>query len=173
MRKPRSPHQQSLKASPFQRFAQASARAAGHSTAFGLGLGFIAGWAVTGPLFRFSDTWQLVVNTSTTIVTFLMVFLIQNSQNRDTEALQLKLDELIRANREAHNALLDIEELSEGELDQIKAGYERLAQHARRDLRAGKSDLGPSEVEASPLYGDRQDNNRLGARRPAQHKGKV
>jgi low affinity Fe/Cu permease len=158
----------SAKASPFQRFAHFSARASGHSTAFGLALGLIAGWVVTGPLFQFSDTWQLVINTSTTIVTFLMVFLIQNSQNRDCEALQLKLDELIRANREAHNALLDIEELSEDELDQIKLGYERLAHHARRDLRSGKSDLGLSEVDRQSIqHGEKKGNNRPGARRPA------
>ena len=158
----------SAKASPFQRFARFSARASGHSTAFGLALGLIAGWVVTGPLFQFSDTWQLVINTSTTIVTFLMVFLIQNSQNRDCEALQLKLDELIRSNRQAHNALLDIEELSEDELDRIKLGCERLARHARLDLRSGKSDLGLSEVDSqSDIYGETKDKNRPGARRPA------
>ena len=84
-------------------------------------------WLVSGPLFGFSDTWQLVINTGTTIVTFLMVFLIQNTQNRDTEALQLKLDELIRANKHARNRLLELEDLDEEELDRLKAGYEKLA----------------------------------------------
>src|SRR6187401_1680264 len=93
----------------FQRFAHASARAAGHSIAFGFAIGLILGWAVTGPLFHFSDTWQLVINTTTTIVTFLMVFLIQNTQNRDSEAVQIKLDELLRISPGAHNVLLNLE----------------------------------------------------------------
>ena len=131
---------------PFQRFARASARAAGGGPAFGLALIVILAWGVTGPLFHFGDTWQLVINTGTTIVTFLMVFLIQNTQNRDSEAMQLKLDELIRATEEAHNAVLDIEELSERELDLIKSRYEQLARQAREDLRAGKSDLGRPEM---------------------------
>jgi low affinity Fe/Cu permease len=88
-----------------------------------------------GPMFGFSDTWQLVINTGTTIITFLMVFLIQNTQNRDSEALQVKLDELIRATHGAQNALLDLEELEEEELDRIKAGYEEMAERARGQLR--------------------------------------
>jgi low affinity Fe/Cu permease len=92
-------------------------------------------WAVTGPLFGFSDTWQLVINTGTTIITFLMVFLIQSTQNRDSEAMQVKLDELIRATHGAQNALLDLEELEEEELDRIKAGYEEMAERARGQLR--------------------------------------
>lgn len=93
-------------------------------------------WAAMGPAFRFSDTWQLVVNTSTTIITFLMVFLIQNTQNRDTEAMQIKLDELIRVTRRASNALLDLEELDEKTLDEFRDRYERLAQRTkkRRDV---------------------------------------
>ncbi|HKF96288.1 MAG TPA: low affinity iron permease family protein [Gammaproteobacteria bacterium] len=86
---------------------------------------------LTGPLFRFSDTWQLVINTGTTIITFLMVFLIQNIQNRDSEAIQIKLDELIRASNGCHNALMDLEELEEIELDHIRANYERIAERAR------------------------------------------
>src|SRR3954468_21520032 len=97
-------------------------------------------WAVSGPLFGFSDTWQLVINTDTTIVTFLMVFLIQNTQNRDAEAIQVKLDELIRALQGAHTVLLDLEELEEEELDRIRANYERLAERARTDLRKGIRD---------------------------------
>lgn len=121
-------------ASLFTRFAKATARAAGRPGAFALAGGALLVWAASGPLFGFSDTWQLVINTGTTIVTFLMVFLIQNTQNRDSEALQVKLDELIRATRGAHNALLDLEELEEEELDRIRADYERLAQKARGEI---------------------------------------
>jgi low affinity Fe/Cu permease len=130
----------------FQRLARASARAAGRPAAFLIASGAIILWALLGPIFHFSDTWQLVINTATTIVTFLMVFLIQNTQNRDAEAMQLKLDELLRATRNAHNALLDIEELSEEELDQIKTNYEKLARKALAAVRTGKSDLGTPEV---------------------------
>jgi low affinity Fe/Cu permease len=86
-------------------------------------------WAVTGPFFGFSDTWQLVINTGTTIVTFLMVFLIQNTQNRDTEAIQLKLDELIRASTRARNQMLDLEDLDEDDLERVKAGFKELTEH--------------------------------------------
>jgi low affinity Fe/Cu permease len=134
----------------FHKFARACARSTGHPLSFGLAVGIILAWGVTGPLFAFSDTWQLVINTATTVVTFLMVFLIQNTQNRDSEATQLKLDELIRATEKAHNALLDLEELSEHELDLVRARYEQLAQKARADLRAGKSDLGTPEAGKKP-----------------------
>jgi low affinity Fe/Cu permease len=99
--------------------------------AFLIAVGIILVWMVTGPLFGYSDTWQLVINTGTTIITFLMVFLIQNTQNRDSEALQIKLDELIRAVGGAHNKLLDLEELDERELDRIRANYQVLARLAR------------------------------------------
>jgi low affinity Fe/Cu permease len=102
-------------------------------------------WAITGPLFGFSDTWQLVINTGTTIVTFLMVFLIQNTQNRDSEAIQIKLDELIRAVKGAHNALLDLEELEDEELDRMRDYYERIAERARGALRAGIRNTGAPE----------------------------
>ncbi len=105
----------------------------------------VAGWLVTGPLFGFSNTWQLFINSFTTIVTFLMVFLIQNTQHRDSEALQIKLDELIRTSK-AHNALLDLEELSQDELDRIKGRYEKLAAKAREELKAGKQDTGSPVV---------------------------
>ena len=102
-------------------------------------------WIASGPLFGFSDTWQLVVNTATTIITFLMVFLIQNTPNRDTQAIQIKLDELIRSQRGGHNALLDLEELTDEELSQIRDQYEDLAREARVRLRKGISDTGTPE----------------------------
>src|SRR5881628_2476215 len=126
----------------FERFARAAARATGGATAFAIALLLIAIWLITGPIFHFSDTWQLVINTATTIITFLMVFLIQNTQNRDSEAMQIKLDELIRATKTAHTVVLDIEELSEKELDELKRCYEKLAKEALAKMRAGKSDLG-------------------------------
>jgi low affinity Fe/Cu permease len=103
-------------------------------------------WALSGPVFGFSDTWQLIINTGTTIVTFLMVFLIQNTQNRDSEAVHVKLDELIRSHESAHNALLDLEDLEEAELDQIRSQYEELAVQARAELhrrRGGKQPKAP------------------------------
>jgi low affinity Fe/Cu permease len=107
----------------------------GHPLAFGAALLIIVAWAVTGPLFAYSDTWQLVINTGTTIVTFLMVFLIQNTQNRDSSAIQLKLDELIRSTRGAHNALLDLEELTQEELNGFLRTYQRLADEGRKRAR--------------------------------------
>ena len=118
----------------FSRFAKLTARITGKPLTFMIAVSVVAAWAGTGPLFAFSDTWQLVINTGTTIVTFLMVFLIQSTQNRDSEAMQVKLDELIRATHGAHNALLDLEELEEEELDRIKAGYEDIAEQARGEL---------------------------------------
>jgi len=123
--------------SPFSRFAKATAHATGHPLTFIAAVLIIAGWAVTGPLFGFADTWQLVINTGTTIVTFLMVFLIQNTQNRDSAAVQLKLDELIRAVEGAHNGLLDLEELEESDLEQMRMDFGRLAREARENTRRG------------------------------------
>ena len=117
----------------FVRLAKASSRFTGRPLCFALALGVIVAWATTGPLFHFSDTWQLVINTGTTIVTFLMVFLIQNTQNRDTEAMQIKLDELIRVSRDAHDALLDLEELEDHEIEAFRARYIALAKRARAD----------------------------------------
>lgn len=134
----------------FQRFARTMARMAGRPVAFFLAIVCIVVWAALGPIFRFSDTWQLVINTATTIVTFLMVFVIQNTQNRDSEAMQLKLDELIRATKGCHNAVLDIEELSEEELDRLKKGYEALAKEALKKVRSGKSDSGTPELMPNP-----------------------
>jgi len=125
----------------FTRFAKSTARLSGRPATFILAGAVIVLWAVTGPIFHFSDTWQLVINTSTTIVTFLMVFLIQNTQNRDSEAMQIKLDELIRAIEGAQNALLDLEELEDEELDRLRENYEKMAEVARKELRArGKAE---------------------------------
>jgi len=131
--------------SHFTRFAKGTARATGRPSAFLLAVAVILTWLVTGPLFHYSDTWQLVINTGTTVITFLMVFLIQATQNRDAEAVQVKLDELLRATAGAHNALLDLEELEEHELDQILDGYCRLAQTARANLRTGGRDTDAPE----------------------------
>ena len=132
-------------ASWYSSFAKASAHFCGRPRVFAFAAATIVIWVVTGPLFGFSDTWQLVINTGTTIITFLMVFLIQNTQNRDTEAIQLKLDELIRATNGAHNALLDLEELEEDNLDAFKAKYQALAAAARSDLDQGNLDTGTPE----------------------------
>ena len=135
--------------SRFTRFAKQTARATGRPAAFMLAAAVVVAWVVSGPLFGFSDSWQLVINTGTTIVTFLMVFLIQNTQNRDSEAIQVKLDELIRAVQGAHNALLDLEELEDEDLDRIRESYEDLAEAARKTLREGGVDTGSPDV-ASP-----------------------
>jgi low affinity Fe/Cu permease len=121
----------------YSNLAKLASRVSGRPAIFAVALGFIVVWGITGPIFGFSDTWQLVVNTATTIVTFLMVFLIQNTQNRDTEAIQIKLDELIRATKGAHNALLDLEEMEQAQLDEFHDHYEKLAQEARGGLKPG------------------------------------
>jgi low affinity Fe/Cu permease len=123
--------------SPFTRFAKRTSTYTGRPATFIIAVLVIVVWAATGPLFGYSDTWQLVINTGTTIITFLMVFLIQNTQNRDTEALQIKLDELIRAVETANNSLLDLEEMDDKELDRIRETYAVLARKERVD-RAGK-----------------------------------
>jgi low affinity Fe/Cu permease len=133
--------------SRFERFAHRISEATGHPTAFALAIGVIVVWAVSGPLFGFNETWQLVINTGTTIITFLMVFLIQSTQNRDAEAMQVKLDELLRVTKGAHNALLDLEELEEHELERIRGGYTRLAERARGRLRAGEADTDVPETD--------------------------
>ena len=116
----------------FTRFAKKAAHFTGTPACFMVALAIILAWAATGPIFKFNDTWQLVINTGTTIITFLMVFLIQNTQNRDTEAIQIKLDELLRSHRPANNALLDLEELEEEELDELRKSYEALAEKSRQ-----------------------------------------
>ena len=119
----------------FARFAKAIARASGHAGTFALAVLVVVAWATTGPLFHFSDTWQLVINTGTTIITFLMVFLIQNTQNRDSVAMQVKLDELLRALKGAETAMADLEDLTEAELDAFKEHYAHLAAAARERMR--------------------------------------
>jgi low affinity Fe/Cu permease len=131
----------------FNVFSKWAARATGHPLAFAAALAVVLVWAVSGPLFGFSDTWQLVINTGTTIVTFLMVFLIQNTQNRDTAAMHIKLDELIRAIEGAHNSLLDLEEMEESDLERLRKDYERLAASAREALRRGGRDTEVADVE--------------------------
>jgi low affinity Fe/Cu permease len=119
----------------FTRFAKATARWSGHPTTFGVAVFVILAWAVIGPLFHFSDTWQLVINTGTTIITFLMVFLIQNTQNRDSVAMQIKLDELLRAVKGAQTAMADLEDLTQAELDAFREHYAQLASEARAKMR--------------------------------------
>jgi low affinity Fe/Cu permease len=115
----------------FPALARGASTAAGTPGMFAIALLVVIVWALTGPLFHYSDTWQLVINTGTTIVTFLMVFLIQNTQNRDTQAVQLKLDELIRVTKGAHNLLIDLEELDDEQVEQLRRTYERLGKIAR------------------------------------------
>jgi len=137
----KSDHKPSL----FTRFAKKTALVTGRPWVFVLAAGTIVAWLVTGPIFGFSDTWQLLINTGTTIVTFLMVFLIQNTQNRDTAALHIKLDELIRVTK-GHNALMDLEELDEQELEAFRAKYKKLAATARRKIDRGGGDIDSPEV---------------------------
>jgi low affinity Fe/Cu permease len=130
----------------FGRFANWAAHAAGRPLTFCGAVAILLVWGMTGPLFDFSDTWQLVVNTATSLITFLMVFLIQNTQNRDSEAIQIKLDELVRSVKGAHLALLDLEELEDADLDRIRDDYCKLAERARRALRSGRSDTDTPEI---------------------------
>jgi low affinity Fe/Cu permease len=133
--------------SPFDRFARWIAQFAGHPVAFAAAVALIAVWLISGPLFGFSDTWQLVINTATTIVTFVMVFVIQNTQNRDGAAIQIKLDELIRAADGAHNGLLDLEELNEAEIEAFRKRYLQLAEDAREEIRRAHTDTGSPEIQ--------------------------
>lgn len=130
----------------FDRFSKLSARTAGRSATFTIACTSVLAWIATGPLFHYSDTWQLAINTATTIITFLMVFLIQHTQNIDSQAVQIKLDELIRATKGAHNALLDLEEMTEKQLDEIRMKYEFLAKVAKCKLRTEEDDLGSPDV---------------------------
>lgn len=131
----------------FTKFAKLIAKFTGKPITFAIAALTILVWCVSGPLFDFSDTWQLVINTGTTIVTFLMVFLIQNTQNRDTGALQIKLDEIIRVLKGAHNELMDLEEQSDEQLDAIRGKYDNIAKAARNHLACGDQDTDCPEVE--------------------------
>jgi low affinity Fe/Cu permease len=132
------------KTSWFTRFAKKAAQFTGRPATFGVAAGSILVWLISGPIFGFSETWQLVVNTITTIITFLMVFLIQNTQNRDTAAIQIKLDELIRVTK-GHNALMDLEELDDEELEKFRRKYEKLASKARKRMADGTDDTDSPE----------------------------
>jgi low affinity Fe/Cu permease len=129
----------------YSALAKSASRYCGRPRTFALAVSVVAVWLLSGPLFDFSDTWQLVINTGTTIITFLMVFLIQNTQNRDTEAIQIKLDELIRTTQGAHNALLDLEEMEDEALDEFRRKYQLLAALARQQLANGTLDTGTPE----------------------------
>ena len=131
----------------FSRIARRIAALCGRPATFVLAVTLIVLWGPSGPLFGYSNTWQLVINTTTTIVTFLMVFIIQNTQNRDTEAMQLKLDELIRATQGAHNALLDLEDLEDAQLERYRRRYEALAARAREKLARGELDTDSPEIK--------------------------
>jgi len=131
-------HMGKPKGETFSQWATFAARSLGSARAFAVAVVTVILWTLTGPVFHFSDTWQLIINTATTIVTFLMVFLIQNTQNRDSGAIQLKLDEILRATKGAHNALLDLEKLSMDDLDKIRVRYQELAEKARLDEIKGR-----------------------------------
>jgi len=132
----------------FTRFANNAAQATGHPSAFMISAIVVVVWAITGPLFKFSDTWQLVINTGTTIITFLMVFLIQNTQNRDSAAIHLKLDELIRSHAQAHNSLMDLEHGDEEILGKLRERYGALAAKARNEAGVAP-DAGPEQAETT------------------------
>jgi low affinity Fe/Cu permease len=130
----------------YSNFAKQISRFCGRPIVFVFAIMTILAWVISGPLFNFSDTWQLVINTATTIITFLMVFLIQSTQNRDTEAIQIKLDELIRVTQGAHNILLDLEELDEAQLDEFRRRYQLLATRARTNIEQGDVDTNTPEA---------------------------
>ena len=136
-----------MKEFKFSSLARSIAILSGRPWTFLLAVSAVVLWGLSGPLFGFSNTWQLIINTTTTIITFLMVFIIQNTQNRDTEAMQLKLDELIRATQGAHNALLDLEDLEEEQLARYRRRYEALAATARDKLKRGELDTDSPEIK--------------------------
>ena len=133
-----------------ENFSRVVCRWTGGSSAFAMACAIVVIWLISGPFFGFSDTWQLVINTGTTIVTFLMVFLIQNTQNRDTEAMKIKLDELIRATQGANNRLLDLEELEDRELEAFRSSYESLAENARDCEPGDERSSGTPELSPPP-----------------------
>jgi len=137
----------------FVRFARSVAYVSGHPYCFTGAMAIIVIWAALGPAFKFSDTWQLVINTGTTIITFLMVFLIQNTQNRDQHAVQIKLDELLRVTKGAHYALMQLEELTDQELELIRRRYLDLAHSGRERLRTGRTDTGAPNIDLEQFRG--------------------
>lgn len=151
----------------FGHAAKIVARVTGRPITFGIAFFVILAWACTGPIFNYSDTWQLIINTSTTIITFLMVFLIQATQNRDTAAIQLKLDELIRNSEGAHNALLDLEELTEAELERVRLRYCQLAHLAREAVRSGQVDTDKPDIE---LFAEEAEELAQAAAKLEEHK---
>jgi low affinity Fe/Cu permease len=148
-RRPGGDHSSMASHSGFPAFARGLSAWTGRASTFAFAVGLVLAWALTGPIFGYSDTWQLVINTATTVVTFLMVFLIQNTQNRDTQAMQIKLDEIIRATQGTHNAILDLEEMDEEELARQHARYLALAKQAREALKRGGQDVDTPPVEAA------------------------
>lgn len=130
----------------FSQIGKQASKYSGRPFAINLAIAIVLIWLLTGPVFKFSDTWQLVINTGTSVITFLMVFLIQSSQNRDTAAIQVKLDEIIRATKGAHNSLLDTEELDDKDIEKVQVGYSKLAS-AARDPSDATQDLNTPEVE--------------------------
>jgi len=141
----------------FEKISSGITRAVGTSTAFIISLFVIVTWAITGPIFHFSDTWQLIINTGTTIITFLMVFLIQQSQNKDSMALQLKLNELIASNEKASNRLIVVEDLTQNELDVLKKFYVKLSELAKKE-----NDLHSSHSvdEADDIHAQKQSSRK-------------
>ena len=134
----------------FRVFAQRSSALLGSAWAFSAAVLVILVWLLTGPVFHFSDTWQLIINTATTVITFLMVFLIQNTQNRDAKAMHLKLDELIRAIKDARNELVDLEDLSDEELKKLEEQFRRTRQRAESDAASPSRHVDPVETAAGP-----------------------
>ena len=138
------------------RFSTNVTAATGSSTAFIIALTIIIVWGITGPIFNYSDTWQLVINTGTTVITFLMVFLIQQAQNKDTKAIHLKLNELIACNERASNRLVDIEDLSAAEIEVLKKYYIKLSQLSENDIHKSHS-----IDEAVENYEEKRKNKRI------------
>jgi low affinity Fe/Cu permease len=131
----------------FSKFARFLSNVLGTSLAFNIAVSFVILWLITGPIFKFSIGWQLIVNTSANIITLLMVFLLQNTQNRNTIAIQLKLDEIIRAMEGTHNELLKVEQLSDKDLNELLKRYEDLAGEVKKKIKKGESDLGSPKVK--------------------------
>jgi low affinity Fe/Cu permease len=145
----------------FTRFAKATAHTSGRPVTFLVALGVIIVWAATGPMFHYSNTWQLIINTGTTIVTFLMVFLIQNTQNRDSQAIHVKLDELIRALHGARNSLIDLDELTDEELDRLHETYVDLAKHAEHKRHGRSQKDGDTTLPEKPKTANAKNSQKV------------